>query len=318
MWIESHQSLLRHRKTNQAVRLLGCDRFKLVGHLHALWWWAIDNAPNGEVMAETDVIDGAEWDGNPEHFVSSLRQSGFLDAVPDGYIIHDWLDFTGRLIETRERYRTANRVRQQRYRERRNALLTRDVTPNNGPTVPNLTVPNQDNPSGYADAPPSLPDFSVDEPPETPTPAASVAKRPKGKDSAPTDTPRPPNPVYAILEAYCAGANLDPKTLPGPVKNRYLGQFKALNDAGYSGDQARRCMAYLRTDPYWSARLDSPSTLIDRIAHWHGKGEPETFQPPAANRAGPATPRPPEIEDGETYYRRILATGQPNGDDPRE
>lgn len=41
-------------------------------------------------------------------------------------------------------------------------------------------------------------------------------------------------------------------------------------------------------------------------------------QADATIRTLPATPRPPEIEDGETYYRRLLATGQPNGDDPRE
>lgn len=150
MWIESHQSLLRHRKTNQAVRLLGCDRFKLIGHLHALWWWAMDNAPSGQPLADYEIVDGAEWDGNPEHFVNGLARAGFIDALPDGdYLIHDWHDFTGRLVELKERTRQANRDRQRRWRERNtpppapdNALVTRDVTPNNGLTVPNPTQPD--------------------------------------------------------------------------------------------------------------------------------------------------------------------------------
>ena len=43
-WIESHQSLSRHRKTLAVVAELKVDRHKLIGHLHELWWWALDNA----------------------------------------------------------------------------------------------------------------------------------------------------------------------------------------------------------------------------------------------------------------------------------
>lgn len=44
-WIESHQTLSRHRKTLRAAALLHVDRHKMIGHLHELWWWALDNVP---------------------------------------------------------------------------------------------------------------------------------------------------------------------------------------------------------------------------------------------------------------------------------
>lgn len=159
MWIESHQSLLRHRKTNAAKRALGCDRFKLIGHLHALWWWALDNAPEGQPLADYEIVDGAEWDGNPQLFVESLSEAGFLDALPDGgYLIHDWQDFAGKLIDRRRA--AVKRTREWRQKQQATAEslepVMRNVTHNvdipyapviADRTVPNRTVPNQDSPS---------------------------------------------------------------------------------------------------------------------------------------------------------------------------
>lgn len=151
MWIESHQSLLRHRKTNAAVRLLGCDRFKLIGHLHALWWWALDNAPSGQVLSAYDVTEGAEWSGDPEHFAQALTTAGFLDPVPDGYQIHEWDQFIGRIEDGAERYRAANRERQRRWRERHRPPppTPHNVTNNvsNGPTIQDNTKQDQDPPT---------------------------------------------------------------------------------------------------------------------------------------------------------------------------
>jgi hypothetical protein len=152
-WIESHQSLSRHRKTLRAAALLGIDRHKLIGHLHELWWWALDNVPSNGALNGTldaEIEGGAEWDGAPGAFVEALTGAGFIDVEDDGRFIHAWYEFAGKFLTRRE----DNRVRQANKRERdrlssvvpSNAHVTRDsrVTSrtSHGATVPNPTQPN--------------------------------------------------------------------------------------------------------------------------------------------------------------------------------
>ncbi|MCL8207248.1 MAG: hypothetical protein K6V97_04120 [Actinomycetia bacterium] len=95
-WIESHQSLLRHRKTNRVVALLGIHRCQLIGHLHCLWWWALDNVPvDGALgdLSDTEIARAAEWDGDPTAFVRALTVAGFIDERPEGRFLHDWIDY---------------------------------------------------------------------------------------------------------------------------------------------------------------------------------------------------------------------------------
>src|SRR5687767_5633894 len=46
-WIESHQEIARHPKTRKLARLLGGSVPTAIGHLHLLWWWAVDYAEDG-------------------------------------------------------------------------------------------------------------------------------------------------------------------------------------------------------------------------------------------------------------------------------
>jgi hypothetical protein len=66
-WIESHQSLGRHPKTKAAARALDISRVQLVGHLHYLWWWALDFAEDGDLSGidPDDIAEEAMWDGDP-------------------------------------------------------------------------------------------------------------------------------------------------------------------------------------------------------------------------------------------------------------
>src|SRR5690606_32242764 len=93
-WIESHQSLLKHRKLFGALRILTrdqrstagrpavgtpVDRFKLIGHLHALWWWGLDNADIDGNLGDVDayqIAAAAEWDGDPKLFLEALLDCG--------------------------------------------------------------------------------------------------------------------------------------------------------------------------------------------------------------------------------------------------
>lgn len=121
-WIESHQSLARHRKTLEAVAILKVDRHKLIGHLQELWWWGLDNADSsglvGHAAAEA-IAAAAGWPlRDAKRFVETLRVVGFLDQTEQGYALHDWDDYTGRLSTQRALRKAANREAQRKHRER--------------------------------------------------------------------------------------------------------------------------------------------------------------------------------------------------------
>jgi hypothetical protein len=114
-WLKIDQSLLTHRKTMMLAESLDIHEMQAVGHLVALWAWALDNAPSGE-LPETDriIARAAQWDGAPSHFTGALADAGFVDDDYDGHRrIHDWHEFAGRLIALRE----GNKARQQKWRK---------------------------------------------------------------------------------------------------------------------------------------------------------------------------------------------------------
>lgn len=105
-WIESHQSLLTHRKTGRLARALGIPKVHAVGHLHAFWWWCLDNAPNGELVDSipAEIADAACWEGDPELFMQAMALAGFIDVHGDAdlIVVHDWMDYAGRLVQKRD------------------------------------------------------------------------------------------------------------------------------------------------------------------------------------------------------------------------
>lgn len=157
-WIESHQELARHPKTKRLARLLGVSLPAAIGHLHFLWWWAMDYAQDGDLSRydEYDIADACGWEGDEKQIVDALIESGFVDKTDDGLVIHDWYDYAGRLIEKREQ----NRERKRRSRAKAkvesesHADVTRpsrgqhdDGSESHGATKPNLTEPNLTEPN---------------------------------------------------------------------------------------------------------------------------------------------------------------------------
>ncbi|HNQ90985.1 MAG TPA: hypothetical protein PKM73_20410 [Verrucomicrobiota bacterium] len=137
-WIESHQSLGGHIKLRRLARMLGIHRAQAVGHLHYIWWWALDGAPSGDLsgLAPAEIAELAEWPGDPEPFVTALRECGWIDS--DGRI-HDWQEYAGRLVDVRRKDRERKRtVRRTSSGIPADGGRTADV-PN--PTQPNPTVP---------------------------------------------------------------------------------------------------------------------------------------------------------------------------------
>src|SRR5262245_42362945 len=114
-WIESHQSLGRHPKMLRlAARVRACGP-QVIGHLHYLWWWALDYAPDGDVsrFAAQEIAAASEWNGDPDLWLAALGETGWID--PDGHL-HDWTDYAGKLAESRARDRERKRSARSRAR----------------------------------------------------------------------------------------------------------------------------------------------------------------------------------------------------------
>lgn len=149
-WIESHQELGRHPKTKRLARAAGIGIPAAIGHLHLLWWWAMDFAQDGELTNYTDedIADAAIWDGIAHEFMNALIEAGFIDGTEGNRRIHDWWEYAGRLIDkreqNRERMKRARAAKAAEQEERRNnqigTLHTRS-THNDAQNTPTVLHP---------------------------------------------------------------------------------------------------------------------------------------------------------------------------------
>lgn len=117
LWFECHVALGQHPKLLKLCRTLDLSKPTAVGHLTYLWWWALQYAMDGNLARfdVDDVADGAQWSGDAQVFIDALVECRFLD---EDLSIHDWDDYTGRLVDGIAKYRQANANRQRRFRAR--------------------------------------------------------------------------------------------------------------------------------------------------------------------------------------------------------
>lgn len=117
-WIELHQTLPAHRKIKKLKRLLKIKTPQAVGHVVMLWLWSIDNAPDGDLsqVDAEDIAEACEWPKDAEDFIAALKEVALID---EDMQLHDWGDYTGRLVEQRDNKKKKDRERQARYRERK-------------------------------------------------------------------------------------------------------------------------------------------------------------------------------------------------------
>jgi hypothetical protein len=115
-WVQSHSALRNHPKLKRAARMAGCSQAQMAGHLHFLWWWALETAPDGDLSPydPEDIADAAGWDGDPDVFVSALigcgpgEKSGFIEA---DHTLHDWDEYGGKYRKRSEAGKKAASVR---------------------------------------------------------------------------------------------------------------------------------------------------------------------------------------------------------------
>lgn len=148
-WLESHQSLGRHPKLFRLSSQLRIHKAQAVGHLQYLWWWALDFAPTGNLSAFTpaEISAGAEWPGEPGPFQQALKDCQWIDK---NGMIHDWFDYAGKLIESREKDRDRKRVQRTSAGHPGDGGQTADV-PN--PTQPTQPTEPKHRACGIAESP---------------------------------------------------------------------------------------------------------------------------------------------------------------------
>lgn len=119
-WIKSQQSLRDHPKLKKLSRLLEISVPAAFGHLHMLWFWALDYAQDGDLTPfdALDIAEASGWDGDPEAFIDAMlkcgfRGAGFFERTEDGFLIlHDWEENCGE--EFNKRAKEAQRLREYR------------------------------------------------------------------------------------------------------------------------------------------------------------------------------------------------------------
>lgn len=305
-WIESHQELKDHPKLMRLARALGIHRAQAIGHLHALWWWALDYAPDGDLSDydPEDIAEAALWDGDAQQFVDALvscgpgSSAGFLEREGTRLLLHDWCQYGN---QHKVRQQAAERKR--RSRERAHDSHTR-VTPvqiNDGEMSRDrhvtVTGPERDR---HATVTPdkTRPDQTRQDQRDIhvgpPGPPAESGPSPPGFDETSV-------PYQLALHLREAILQRDPSTKVPDPNPRSLARWALEADRmvridGREPEEAARLIEWCQQDPFWCANILSMSTFrrqYDRLKR-------------QAQRA-PNGSRPPP---GDTpLHRRLRARG---------
>lgn len=278
MWIESHQELGSHPKTQKLARILGLSKPTVVGHLQYLWWWATDYAQEGDLSRfdPLDIAIGAEWEGNPDLFLDALIRAGFVDRGEDGggLAIHDWQDYAGKLIERRAK--NAERMREARAGTKTERATHVQGTQRARATLPNTTQHNKTEPNRTGE-----------------------------NDGAKTRSskPLPANgPAQVLVKTWAERSGIDPANY-----SKAAGQAAQLVKAGVDPPELSEEFDWLVGNPWgkpnWSFDLGTAVALLDQFRQ--SKRIPKTSN----GRASPG-----KLSNYDISAANIDAAGEP--DDP--
>lgn len=234
-WIESHQDLARHPKARRLARKLGVNLPQVLGHLHLIWWWALDFAPDG-ILANyepEDIAEAAAWDGDAELFVEALMQERWIDK--ENMKLHDWYEYAGKLIDRREK----DAIRKKGERSPKDKKSMSDGSPMDGARNSNSTINSTDT-----------------EPNSTLT--NSLSSKHTVTDNAPPrgSTPFPENlgneskpemAVDPIVEVYDAYSELH-KKIPGQLNQSEISSIKRLVSLGIPSEFIAQTMRKVYED----------------------------------------------------------------------
>ena len=145
-WIELHQTLREHKKMFACADTLNLSRIEMIGTLVSLWLWALDNAQDGSLagISEKTIARVCDFpEKKAGKLVSALVDHGFIDFDGESYMIHDWYDYAGKLMERREKDRKRKKTsvgKGDAFRRNSNGN-PEDIREKSHATVPYRTLP---------------------------------------------------------------------------------------------------------------------------------------------------------------------------------
>lgn len=103
MWLKVEETLCDHPKVIALSAALGLDKDAAAGKLLRLWTWALRHREDGFLKKEdaSTIAEVMRFSNKPARLLRALVQSGLIDAVKGGYMIHDWTDYAGSYVEKR-------------------------------------------------------------------------------------------------------------------------------------------------------------------------------------------------------------------------
>lgn len=125
-------------------------------YLIDLWLGTAMNHPGGlpEGMTPVDIALEAGWEGDPETFITAMVKSGFLDANPQGYALHDWAEHQSYAIHAEQRKTQAREAANARWR-RSNAARIHDAQTRNAGSNATAAKAQCPQPSPFSSSSPS-------------------------------------------------------------------------------------------------------------------------------------------------------------------
>lgn len=127
LWVKVSANLIRHPKFQRFSTILDEPQVTSAGRLLLLWSYALEFYPSGELkITKKELASICEWQGDPEEFYQALiscggkEGCGFIKDERGILVIHDWIDFSGKLNEKRTKAR--ERMRRLREREKEEKL----------------------------------------------------------------------------------------------------------------------------------------------------------------------------------------------------
>ena len=112
-YINIDTTILRNRKFKKFKRFLEKDDQLAFGYLATLWINVLELAEDGDISkwSEEDIAEYAGFNGEPAKFFQALtvKDYALVDIIKGKRLIHGWLDFAGRYLDTK--YRTNNPVK---------------------------------------------------------------------------------------------------------------------------------------------------------------------------------------------------------------
>ncbi len=201
-WLEVHQGLREHRKLYACADELNVEPVLLLGTLVSLWLWALDNAQSGSLagVSNRSIARAAKWpERKADKLVEALISNGWIDRDGDNLVLHDWNDYTGRLMDRR----AADADRKRRARESRGRTRAGETAENNNVSAghpADIHRTSAENPAPYSNSNSNRFISSGEDIKQPPTPSTSDGA--EGEVHGPDGPAAPAIDYGAVMDLY--------------------------------------------------------------------------------------------------------------------